>query len=365
MPQSNPRGPPQPFPEKDPMEIDLDDLETLEDPLLVDVRSPAEHAEDHLPGAINLPVLTNEERDRVGTIYNQHSPSEARRIGAGLICGNVPDLLERLEQRHRSGQPIVVYCWRGGQRSGSLAVILDRIGYPTHRLSGGYKAYRKRIHDYLRDGAWPRPLVAVYGLTGSGKTRLLGHLDRRGTSVLDLERAAGHRGSTFGDLGLPAQPSQKAFERRLYRQLRDASPPVLTEGESRMIGRRKIPDRLFERLTAPPRVWLETDFDRRVENIARVYDREEALLELQEDLRALVERLGRDRVRRLRRNLDAARPRRVIRTLLREYYDPAYRRSVSEVGEFDLRVTGDDLEEAARRIRDEFGEAEGSADDAA
>lgn len=334
------------------MEIDLDELEALEDPLLVDVRSPSEHAEDHLPGAINLPVLTDEERDRVGTLYHRDSTRRARRVGAGLICRHVPDLLEAIERRHESGRPVVVYCWRGGQRSASLAVILDRIGYPTYRLAGGYKAYRKRVHDYLRNGRWATPVVAVYGLTGSGKTRLLAHLARRGTSTLDLEDAAGHRGSTFGDLGLPEQPSQKAFERRLYRQLHGACPPVITEGESRRIGRRTIPDRLFDHMTEPPRIWLETDFERRVENIARVYDREEALRELGRDLRGLKERLGGDRVRRLLRNLEAARLRRVIRDLLREYYDPAYRRSVAEVGDFDLRVRGEDLDEATERILD-------------
>lgn len=332
------------------MDIDLEELAALNNPLLVDVRSPAEYDEDHLPGSVNLPVLTNKQRERVGTLYNQQSTFEARRIGAGLICENVPQILETLERHHTGGQPVVVYCWRGGLRSRSLAVILDHIGYPTHRLEGGYKQYRRHVHRFLTESRWESPLIGLYGLTGSGKTRLLAELEARGASVLDLEAAAGHRGSAFGNLGLGPQPSQKAFENRIYQQIHGARPPLFTEGESRMIGGRKIPDSLFEALTAPPRIRVETDRDRRVQNIARHYAREDALRELNGDLGNLKERLGGDTVYHLRRNLEAGRFERVIRRLLVDYYDPAYRRSMPDPDEADLTVRGTDLSRAAKRI---------------
>ncbi|MFB6226715.1 MAG: tRNA 2-selenouridine(34) synthase MnmH, partial [bacterium] len=309
------------------MDISAGEIEDLNDPLIVDVRSPGEYREDHLPTAINLPVLNDAERDRIGTIYHQESEFKARREGAKTICSNVPALIEALEETVGSDDPILLYCWRGGQRSQSLATILNRVGYNVYRLEGGYKAYRSRVNDFFQNADWDEPIVTLFGLTGAGKTTLLDHLDQQGASTVDLEGAANHRGSAFGGIGLGDQPSQKAFERRLYEELRTASGPIYIEGESRKIGKRTIPDSLFEHLKKPPRVWVETDIDRRVTTIRNTYpwqDCEDTLCESIEDLR---ERLGGTRTDRLKAKLRDGELNFVIRTLLEQYYDPAYRKS--------------------------------------
>ncbi len=336
-------------------EISIEDTNQLEDPLVIDVRSPSEYAEDHLPGAVNLPVLSDDERDRVGTIHNQDSPFRARREGAKEICRNVPDIIDNIDERiDDRNHPLLLYCWRGGQRSQSLSLILDRIGYQVHRLQGGYKAYRKQVHQYFQDRKWSSPLVIIYGLTGSGKTPFLHRLREGGHSVVDLEGAANHRGSAFGGIGLDEQPSQKHFERRIYQQLEGADPPIFMEGESRKIGRRTIPDPLFQDLIESPRVWLETRMENRVENIAREYPWPECREDLVQAVGNLKERLGTDRVHDLQEKLRQDQLADVIETLLTEYYDPAYEKSCPDREEFDLRIDGEDYDKATQKLIEEF-----------
>lgn len=332
------------------MEITLDQLDDLSDPFLVDVRSPGEYREDHLPGAVNLPVLDDDQRDRVGTIYHQESTFKARREGAKLICANAPDIIDTIDKHASQERPVVLYCWRGGQRSQSLSLILDRIGYNVHRLEGGYKSYRKRVHDYLREGRWDSPIVTLFGYTGSGKTRVLEQLNDQGESILDLEAAANHRGSAFGGVGLGDQPTQKSFERDLYEQLRHAPAPIYSEGESRKIGGRIIPDELFDRVVESPRVWLEVPREVRVENISRDYPWREHREELTEKLTNLTERLGSDRVDSLRSQLRDGNVESVVDTLLTEYYDPAYEKSCPDPDSFDHRISATSPGEATKDL---------------
>ncbi len=332
------------------MEITLDELFKLEKPLLIDVRTPAEYEEDHLPGAINLPVLSNEERDRVGTIYHQESQFKARRVGAGLICSNVPEILEEIEARRTDDQSLALYCWRGGNRSKSLAIILDNIGYPTYRLAGGYKSYRQRVHNFFEKKRWTAQLVTIYGLTGAGKTRLLHALDSRGKATLDLEGAANHRGSAFGSVGLGEQPTQKKFENHLYQQLSETTGPVFTEGESRQIGRRNIPAALFEELISPPRVWLATDLEIRARRIREEYEWPETRDELISLVGNLKERLGKKKVNELQQKLRDNQVLPVVETLLEEYYDPAYYNSCPDQEEFDHQISGNNLDQATERL---------------
>lgn len=330
--------------------VDVNELEELDDPLVVDVRSPSEYEEDHLPGAINLPVLDDGERDRVGTTYHQESTFEARREGAKEICRNAPDLIDEIDRRVDPERPVLLYCWRGGNRSRSLSVILDRIGYNVHRLEGGYKAYRKTVHGFFENRDWQGPLVTIYGYTGSGKTKLLDRLAREGASTVDLEGAANHRGSAFGGIGLGEQPSQKAFERSVHEQVAGADPPVYVEGESRKIGRRTIPDPFFEELIEPPRVWVETSLERRVENICEDYPWPECREPLIDAVGNLKERMGKDTVSSLQQSLREGDLRPVVRELLESYYDPAYEKSCPDPEEFDLRLQGDDLKATTEEL---------------
>ena len=177
---------------------------------IIDVRSPAEFAQDHIPGAINLPVLSDAERAKVGTIYKQDSSFMARKIGAALVAQNAArHLMGPLADKPGGWQPLV-YCWRGGQRSGSFATILDQIGWRVQLLQGGYRSYRRLVVEKMYDTPLPHKLTLIEGGTGTAKTRLLHHLGQAGAQVIDLEGLANHRGSLFGarDGG---QPSRKRF----------------------------------------------------------------------------------------------------------------------------------------------------------
>ncbi|MHB8166355.1 MAG: tRNA 2-selenouridine(34) synthase MnmH, partial [Sulfuricella sp.] len=215
---------------------------------IIDVRSPSEFRDDHIPGAVNFPVLNDEERARVGTIYKQTSAFDAKKIGAALVARNIAGHVEQ----HFSDQPKnwrpLVYCWRGGSRSGAMTHILNQIGWRAQQLKGGYKAYRTMVLATLQTLPGRFRYRVICGPTGSGKSRLLTALDELGAQVLDLEGLAAHRGSILGSLPDADQPSQKLFESRLWEALQKFDPdhPVYVEAESKKIGNIRAPDALLE-----------------------------------------------------------------------------------------------------------------------
>ncbi|MDP3657195.1 MAG: tRNA 2-selenouridine(34) synthase MnmH [Brevundimonas sp.] len=239
---------------------------------IIDVRSPAEFALDHLPGAINLPVLDDAQRAAVGTEYVQGSKFLARRTGAVLVARNIAAHLEgALADREGSFQPLV-YCWRGGQRSGAMVTVMDQIGWPVTVLDGGYQTWRRQVTAALYDTPLPHRLTLLDGPTGSGKTALLTALAEQGAQTLDLEALAAHRGSLFG--ALPGgQPSQKAFETRLHDALSRLDParPVVAEAESSKIGARVLPPSLWAALSAAPVIELAVPLVARVAHIVEHY----------------------------------------------------------------------------------------------
>lgn len=217
---------------------------------ILDARSPSEFAEDHLPGAASWPVLEDDERRQVGTLYVQTGPLPARKLGAVMVARNIAQHLERwTADKPREWQPLV-YCWRGGQRSGALAWFLDQIGFRTTRVAGGYKGFRAQVRQDLAD--WPARyhFKVLAGRTGSGKTHLLQALAAEGAQVLDLEALACHRGSVLGGLPDKPQPSQKRFDTQLWQALQalDADQPVFVESESKKIGSLQVPEALIQRL---------------------------------------------------------------------------------------------------------------------
>ncbi|PKP72754.1 MAG: tRNA 2-selenouridine(34) synthase MnmH [Alphaproteobacteria bacterium HGW-Alphaproteobacteria-6] len=239
---------------------------------IIDVRSPAEYAEDHLPGAISLPVLDDDERARVGTIYKQQSPFLARKIGAALVARNAARHLEGPLSGFGGGWRPLVYCWRGGQRSGSFATILAQVGWRTELVAGGYKAWRGLVVSALHAAPVAAPVVVLDGNTGTAKTEILGHLAAAGHQVIDLEGLANHRGSVFGHRA-GGQPSQKAFEGRLAAAIEALDParPVLVEAESSRIGALSLPSRLWAAMAAAPRVRIAAPLAARADYLARAY----------------------------------------------------------------------------------------------
>jgi tRNA 2-selenouridine synthase len=299
---------------------------------IIDVRSPVEFADDHVPGAINAAVLNNAERARIGTIYKQTSTFEAQRLGAALIARNIAVYLEtQFSHRPRDWRPLV-YCWRGGQRSTAMAHILAQVGWRVGQLQGGYKIYRRHVIDELDALPASFQFRVVCGATGSGKSRLLHALQTQGAQVLDMEKLAQHRGSLLGNLPGQNQPAQKMFETRLWNELRrfDTQLPVYVEAESRKIGVLAVPTRLLEQIRQAECITLETTMPARVKLLMEDYAHflKDADL-LKSTLAPLLELHGQKVIEQwhnmaLQGEWDA-----LVTDLLNRHYDPAYLRSTA------------------------------------
>jgi tRNA 2-selenouridine synthase len=296
---------------------------------IVDVRTPAEFADDHWPGAINLPVLSDDERIQVGTLY-QASPFEAQKLGAMLISRNIAQHLDTaLRDKPKSWRPCI-YCWRGGMRSGAMAHILAEIGWRTTRLHGGYKTYRHHVLESLETLPAQFQWRVICGPTGSGKSRLLQALGSQGAQVLDLEQLACHRGSLLGSLPGAPQPSQKTFETRLWDTLRRFDPrqPVFVEAESRNIGVLRVPTALLTCMRLSPCLVLETPLHARVAMLMEDYAHflhSPSLLA--ERLALLTELHGHRVIERWNTMATAGDWTALVQALLETHYDPAYHRS--------------------------------------
>ncbi len=324
----------------------LDDLARLAVDDIIDVRSPAEFAEDHIPGAINLPVLSDAERAEVGTIYVQQDRFVARKLGAAYVSLNAARYLQdQLAGKTGAWQPLI-YCWRGGQRSGSFASILSQIGWRVRLLDGGYKSYRALVVDML----YRRPLaiapVLIDGNTGTAKTAILARLAGLGHQVVDLEALANHRGSLFGGRD-GGQPSQKAFESRLAAALAQLDParPVILEAESNKIGECLIPPSLWSAMRAAPRIEISAPLAERAGYTVREYaDLMEDPARLDALLAVLTGFHGHARVEEWRAMAEAGQFTALVAELMAEHYDPRYARSSARDGRAPVaRIAAQDL----------------------
>ncbi len=316
---------------------------------IIDVRSPAEFADDHLPGAANFPVLDNEQRAQVGTIYKQVSAFDAKKIGAALVARNIADHVER----HFIGKPKnwrpLVYCWRGGSRSGAMTHILNQIGWRAQQLPGGYKAYRSGVLAMLPALSGSFSYRVVCGPTGSGKSRLLAALQEAGAQVLDLEGLAAHRGSLLGDLPDMEQPSQKLFDSRLWQALQQFDPaqPVFVEAESKKIGKIRAPDALLEAMWLHGAcIRIEMAQDQRIALLKEEYrhflDNPAAL---NEKLDHLAELHGKNVIGKWQELSSRQEWDELVAELLEKHYDPAYNKSTlkhyAQIGDAQvLRLAG-------------------------
>ena len=299
---------------------------------IIDVRSEGEFAADHIAGATNCPVLDNEQRARVGTIYKQRSPFEARKIGSAIVSGNISrHLHERFLDRARAWRPLV-YCWRGGQRSAAFGHVLSEVGWHVGRLEGGYRAYRRTVMDELTRLPHGFRWRVVCGLTGTGKSRLLRALAQHGAQVMDLEALAAHRGSVLGGLPEGPQPAQKMFESLVWKALKGYSPerPVFVEAESRRIGDLRVPDALTNAMWGSECVVLEATMALRVGLLKEEYSH---FIERPETLIASLERLiplhGDAAVEKWKECSQAGAWDELTEDLLQRHYDPAYTRAIT------------------------------------
>ena len=327
---------------------------------IIDVRAPAEYADDHIPGAISLPVLDDAERAEVGTIYKQVSPFTARKVGAALVAKNAAVHLQGpLAEKSGAWKPLV-YCWRGGQRSGSFASILAQIGWRVDTVAGGYKAWRALVVKALYETPVASPVVVLDGNTGSAKTEVLNLLPGLGVQVIDLEGLARHRGSLFGHMP-GGQPSQKAFEVALALELArlDPSRPVVVEAESSKVGNCRVPPQLWKAMVAAPRVAIAAPRAARAQYLTRAY------ADMVADgarLAGVIELLrlahAHAQVDLWRQMADAGQFAELADSLMEAHYDPRYdkhreRMAVPLVEIAVDRLDDGDLDGLAQRVADE------------
>lgn len=302
---------------------------------IIDVRSPAEFEDDHIPGAISLPALSNEERAKVGTIYKQVSAFEAKKVGAALISRNIATHIERFFLDKPGGYRPLVYCWRGGQRSGSFALVLAEIGFRPHTLIGGYKRYRHDVLERIETLPGQFQFRVVSGQTATAKTRFLEALEAAGAQVLDLEALANHKGSMFGLEPGTTQPSPRGFESEVVNALGQMDPaePVWVESESPKIGQLYVPKTLHNAMRNAPSIRLQAPLKARVQHSVEDY---RPWFDHPEEVRSRLERLtyrhGHEKINTWTSLIDRQDWKGLVEALLIDHYDPAYAGSASAYG---------------------------------
>lgn len=335
----------------------------LENVTLVDVRSPSEYQHDHIPGAINIPILDDDERRQVGTTYKQVGPAAARLLGVDLVSPKLPQFIRSFQDVQEKRRPVVVYCWRGGLRSFSAYTLVNLAGFRVCRLVGGYASFRKEVNSFFDEQIQQYSLITLYGPTGCGKTEVLRELN--GTvPVVDLEKAADHKGSSFGAIGEPGYLSstQKRFESRVWHDMYRNRPATtfVVEGESRKIGRVTVPPRFFQRMMEGKSVVAECPMDFRVSFTIENYQPEQDMEGVRNSLLRLRQSLGNAKIDHLLGLLDAKDFAEFTRILLVEYYDPLYRHSFPEHA--DAHLSYGSIAEGAAKIAELFRTLTGAAE---
>lgn len=312
---------------------------------VIDVRAPSEYAEDHLPGAINLPVLNDAERAQVGTIYKQISPFDARKVGSALVVANIASHISGPLKSKTGGWHPVVYCWRGGQRSGAMATILSQVGWRVAQVEGGYKSWRSLVIERVQNRGFSAPVIVIDGNTGSAKTAILKRLALRGHQVIDFEGIANHRGSLFGAVG--PQPSQKMFEGYLASAIEslDTTRPVLVEAESSRIGNRTIPKAIWAGMACAPRLTIEVPLQVRATYLARNYADVRADKDrIQQTIRAMSAQHSAEQIKHWLNLVDSHNWTDLAQGLMSAHYDPRYIKHRSRYAELERgRVVLEDL----------------------
>ena len=335
-------------------EIEANSLQKLRNRLIIDVRSPCEFEVERIPSAINIPLLTDSEREEVGIVYATEGQIAARRVGLKIISPKIPQIIDQIVGMRKQYTSLVVHCWRGGLRSEAVASLLTMAGIDCWRLTGGYKAWRRFVLDEFARDAFPFETVVLHGRTGTGKTEILNALKDLGVQVLDLEGLSEHRGSLFGALGLSSQPTQKNFEGRLWEELSMLEAGVVfIEAESRKIGKLSLPDCIMTRIEKGRKILVTGTMPARVKRLMECYtpDNDQSLVhEALKILPSLTDRVGKQVVADLTELAAKGSFAELVERLLDAYYDPIYDKHIAKCQPYDFEVNSDDSRAAGENI---------------
>jgi tRNA 2-selenouridine synthase len=316
--------------------------------VLIDVRSPSEFLESTIPGSINIPIFNDEERSVIGTLYKQVSASIATDKGLEIFSAKLPELIKQFKELPDNK---VVFCWRGGMRSKAMATFVDLMGINVKRLQGGYRAYRNWVVEQLEQIQTPPRCIIINGYTGSGKTRILERLAAKGQPVLDLEYFAGHRGSTFGGIGLDPS-NQKTFDSLLVHQLRaiGETPYFLIEAENKRIGKISVPEFIVQAKDIGTMIVIEMPIEERVKNIIREYQPEKYQAEFIEAFLKIKKRLPTDIGKDVHTQLETGEYDKAFEHLLTYYYDPLYQKTFDNYANKTVTIQSAHVDEAVEQI---------------
>lgn len=343
-------------------EISVEELLSLKNPIIIDIRSPIEFKDGAIPGAINIPLFTDEERQEVGTIYKHDGQAAAKWRAMEIVSPKIPDLLQSINTYHNNGE-LVIHCWRGGMRSKAVVTFLEFAGIYAWKLIGGYKAYRHYILEKTAD-LIPKQAVVIHGMTGVGKTEVLKILEKRGYPILDLEEMAGHRGSIFGTIGLTDGHNQKTFDALLFKGLQDlkGADYFLVEAESKRIGKAVQPEELMDVKFRGINIYLHSPLEQRVKQLVSEY----VLPYEQEPWYHEKISLGMERVLKRIKDLEIRQTLeslladknypKLIPILLEYYYDPRYDHARLEYEQEFIDVFAENPLEAAEKIIEKLEE---------
>ncbi|WDV47787.1 tRNA 2-selenouridine(34) synthase MnmH [Clostridiaceae bacterium M8S5] len=328
--------------------IDKDDI------VYIDVRSPKEYEEDHVPGAYNMPIFTDEEREEIGYIYKQVDAEKAKELGLKYAASRLYDYYMKIKEITGKNKKVAIYCFRGGMRSNSIAQVLSMMGLEVNLIIGGYKSYRKYVSDWLSKYNKDIKLVVLHGYTGVAKTKILNILEQKGYPVLNIEKMARNSGSVFGSIAFDKDSSsQKYFESKLYSALKEMdSDYYFTESESKRIGKVVMPEFLYDKLINGKHILLKTDINNRVQVALEDYikddeNNEELLISA---ISKLKNKLGANNLSEYINRIKSKDYEYVIKELMQKYYDPLYDYSIDKIEQYDKIVMYDKIDDAIKQL---------------